>query len=136
MNTGATNRLYNAVYGIDGIQEEEATAYIKQGADLAPLGDETALLLHAIDNNAWNLAESLIDKGVKINQLDTSNRTPLHHAAKEGNIARLKALISLSANPDIKDDNDITPLHIAAQKGHVNIVRSLLRADANVNAQD
>ena len=61
------------------------------------------------------------------------NKT-LHQAARDGDIANVKLLISNGANPNEIVDG-FTPLHTAAERGHEEIVKIFLLNGANVNAK-
>lgn len=62
-----------------------------------------------------------------------TNKT-LHQAAREGDIANVKLLISNGANPN-KIVDGVTPLHPAAERGHKEVVQILLTNGANPNAK-
>ena len=62
-----------------------------------------------------------------------TNKT-LHQAARDGDIANVKLLISNGANPNEIVDG-FTPLHTAAERGHKEVVEILLSNRANVNAK-
>ena len=65
-----------------------------------------------------------------INQVDSSDWTPLHCAACTGQANIVTELIAHNAKiQDFYDDN--TPLHLAASKGHDEIVRILLENGAS-----
>ena len=60
---------------------------------------------------------------------------PLHEAASEGDIGRVKRLIAEDANVNAKEDKrGLTPLHWAAAKGYQAIAERLIAKGANVNA--
>jgi TonB family protein len=62
---------------------------------------------------------------------------PIHDAAKEGNLAKVKALLKHNRKMvSSKDNNGSTPLHLAAWNGHKDIVELLLANKADVNAKD
>ncbi len=56
-----------------------------------------------------------------INSTDSSNSTPLHLAAQEGNVDSVEMLINLakSIKIDAKNELNKTPIHLAATRGHV-----------------
>ena len=56
--------------------------------------------------------------------------------AERGNLRRLEALLSVCANPNVRDADGWTPLHRAAQQGHHEVVTSLLSAGADPDLQD
>ncbi|KAK8768403.1 hypothetical protein V5799_015134 [Amblyomma americanum] len=60
--------------------------------------------------------------------------TPLQVAAIKGDAARVKALLSAGANPNVRDNAGWTPLHEASSQGALEVVRLLIAAGACVNA--
>ena len=69
---------------------------------------------------------------IKENRL--SSETPLHLAAKIGQIEIVELLINSGANINQGDINGATPLHLAAREGHLDVVKALLankRVDVN-----
>ena len=54
----------------------------------------------------------------------------------EGNIDKIKYLISQGANIDCQNENKFTPLHLASQEDHLNIVKYLISQGANIECQD
>jgi len=71
----------------------------------------------------------------------TQSTTPLHEAARAGDIEKVKALISNGADVNAKDTSQLatmgmTPLHYAALYGHKDIVELLIVKGADLNAKD
>lgn len=62
--------------------------------------------------------------------------TPLHDAAKEGNKAKVEALLAKGAEVNAKDKGGWTPLHSAAYYGKKDVAEFLLAKGADVNARD
>src|ERR1700712_5496980 len=60
--------------------------------------------------------------------------TPLHLAAKYGNIKVARLLISKDAPVDAQGKNNVTPLHCAAHYDHVNVALLLLEKGASPHA--
>jgi 7,8-dihydropterin-6-yl-methyl-4-(beta-D-ribofuranosyl)aminobenzene 5'-phosphate synthase len=61
----------------------------------------------------------------------------IHKSAKEGDLAKVKALIEENpALANAKNQDQETPLHRAVSGGHLDIVEFLIAAGADVNAQD
>ena len=56
-------------------------------------------------------------------------------AGRNGDINRVKALLDLNVDTQIKDKYGKTVLYYAAEKGHEPVVRLLLEQGADVNAQ-
>ena len=48
--------------------------------------------------------------------VDRYGRAELHHAAIDGNFARVQTLLAGGADPGVADDDGWTPLHFAAQR--------------------
>ena len=57
----------------------------------------------------------------------------IHQAVADGEIERVKLLISEGADVNAKDENGLTPLHHAGREGHKEIVELLLTHGADVN---
>ncbi|KAK0634941.1 SPX domain-containing protein [Bombardia bombarda] len=64
--------------------------------------------------------------GADLDQLDKLYAwTPLVHAASEGNVPCLKALLEVGADPGILDEKDLPALYYAAWEGHLECMRLL-----------
>ncbi len=59
---------------------------------------------------------------------------PVHEAAKEGDLAKVKSLIAEGSDVNVRDENGLTPLHLAAYRGHKDVAELLILKGANVNA--
>ena len=62
--------------------------------------------------------------------------TPLHSAARDGNLARIRALAEGGADLEAREHLGRTPLYIAAQWGRTDAVRLLIERGARVDARD
>jgi ankyrin repeat protein len=60
---------------------------------------------------------------------------PLHYAAEDGDIEKVKELIKKEFNVNAKAEYDQTPVHIAAGKGYKEIAELLIKAGADIHAQ-
>ncbi|XP_067861391.1 ankyrin repeat and SOCS box protein 13-like [Heptranchias perlo] len=65
-----------------------------------------------------------------------ADRTPVHEAAKEGQIFKLKQLIENGACVNLVTVDSITPLHEASLWGQTQCAQMLLAAGAQVDARD
>ncbi len=91
-------------------------------------------IIDATKENNTDLALELIHKGVAINLTDTQGWTALHYATFHSNTILVEALLSNSANPNIKSEDGTTPLHLAANFNSVEIVQMLIKSlDINID---
>lgn len=68
--------------------------------------------------------------------VDRSERSPLHHAAIDGEVESLAKCIANKMDVNLADDKGWTALHFAAQNGSAGIVRLLLTAGAGVDPRN
>jgi len=74
--------------------------------------------LHIASNGGSPLLVALLlDRGAKVDALDTWDQTPLHFAARAGSADVCKLLISRGAAVNAADSDERTSLHIAALEG-------------------
>jgi len=62
--------------------------------------------------------------------------TSLHQAAADGDIEKVKSLISKGEDVNAKDEQGLTPLHQAVSYGHRDVAELLIANDADVNAKN
>ena len=68
----------------------------------------------------------LIDRGADVNRHDgLEKETPLHYAAKYGNVELAKLLLEAKADPRAKEFHGKTPLDLAKENKHQDIVKLL-----------
>jgi len=61
---------------------------------------------------------------------------PIHHAAYEGDLKKVKKIIDRDPNQiNVQDAQDFTPLHLASGKGHIEIVEFLLNHGADTESE-
>jgi len=63
----------------------------------------------------------------------TPEETPLHKAARTGDLAGLRSLLDSGADPNQRDANGERPLVVAVAAGQLNAARVLIAAGANPN---
>ncbi|KAL8593110.1 hypothetical protein ACOMHN_018036 [Nucella lapillus] len=69
----------------------------------------------------------------KVNKRNERGETPLHLAAKRGDLKQARRLIKAGASVNVTDYAGWTPLHEACNLGNVDVAKQLLKAGANVN---
>ena len=58
---------------------------------------------------------------------------PIHNAARNGNLNRVKAFLNQGVPVNARNETRWTPLHYAAYNGHLSVVQELLKRGAHVN---
>jgi ankyrin repeat protein len=71
-----------------------------------------------------------------VTSTDPFQRTPLHYAAADGELADIAQLLAGGADPQAQDAVGFTPLHLAAQEQQAGAVQLLLAAGADPDSQD
>ena len=72
------------------------------------------------------LVKLLIDHGADVNRHDgLEKETPLHYAAKYGNVELAKLLLKAKADPTAKEFHGKTPLELAKERNHHDVVKLL-----------
>lgn len=108
----------------------------KAQGDRADLGRQ---LLAAVKQADIVTVKSLLDAGADIEVRDVrpnQGETPLHHAARTGNVEIAKLLVSRGAKLNGAAHGGFVPLHVAAGLNRRAMADYLLQAGADPNAQD
>ncbi|KAF3915991.1 L-asparaginase [Arthrobotrys entomopaga] len=71
-----------------------------------------------------------------LNEVDYAGRTPLHHAAMQGNSKVLRHLLSRGASVHIRNRENHTPLYVAADAGYPENVKLLREAGAHLHPDE
>lgn len=105
---------------------------------LKPNGDHHCASLHiAAKENAINLAQLLIDKGVRVNSRDSQSCTPLHIAVEYAEPAMVKLFLANFADVAAVDSSMRTLLHAALMgKSAEQTLALLINAKVNMEARD
>lgn len=92
-------------------------------------------LQKAIESDRMNkipVMKTLLDYEADVNLEDYNGWTPLHHAAKKGDLEACVELIQNGANVNAYSTSMKTPLHLAAFFNHPEIVHLLVTTGANI----
>jgi hypothetical protein len=93
-------------------------------------------LLRGCSDDDVTRLESLLLKGVDIEQKGFNGWTALHHCVEKNSLAAMNLLCQRGANVHAKSDRLSTPLHIACRVGSTDITDVLLRYGSDPNARD
>ncbi|KAF5012383.1 hypothetical protein FDECE_1610 [Fusarium decemcellulare] len=94
-----------------------------------------ALFLAIMFRDTSSIAQAFIDAGANVNIWDGRLKfsTPLSWAVENGDVARVRQLLQVGADPNYIDARSLSALHHAIKLGHATIVSSLTEAGANPN---
>lgn len=82
------------------------------------------------------LLKSLINKGVKIDEKNENNMTPLLLASAAGHKEIVDVLLEHKADIKQRDNDKRTALHYASYNGHEAIVEELIKYEKDINSED
>ncbi|KAL0690231.1 hypothetical protein Bca4012_089909 [Brassica carinata] len=110
---------------------EGILALIREGADLEWMDrkSRTPLIMACRKYELCDVDKTLIELGANVNASRSGRHagTPLHHAAKNGNVPTVELLLSHGANPLVLNDDCQTPLEVARDKGFGYVVGAIER---------
>jgi len=98
--------------------------------------DLNAALFKAIEEGKMGIVQSLLRRGVNVNDLNTVGFTPLHVAVVRSKLKIATILLDAGANPNAVDSTKTCPLRLAAGAGYLGMVALLLLRGANPELQD
>ncbi|MFT5525460.1 MAG: ankyrin repeat protein [Pirellulaceae bacterium] len=93
---------------------------------LAPLAD-------AVEDKDWTRFSALLAEKADPNQAQVDGTTALHWAVYHDNVAAVKQLLEMKANPLATNRYDVAPLSLASGNGNAEMIQLLLAAGADVN---
>ncbi|KAG7104273.1 Ankyrin repeat protein nuc-2 like [Verticillium longisporum] len=100
---------------------------LQHGAKILP--DAEGLYPHHLVARSGQTPQLLLllkQHGADLDQMDKLyGWTPLVHAASEGNVPCLQALLDVGADPSILDEKDLPAMYYAAWEGHLECMRLL-----------
>lgn len=122
---------------------EIARYLVQSGANIALRDGTGKSAVHCAVLHSLQILEVFIayDNGV-INMKDGYNRTPLHFAARDGDINATRTIIEAARGLGINksltayDGENMTPLHHAARNGHSKITEILMAAEDGTADED
>ncbi|KAK9508267.1 hypothetical protein O3M35_007964 [Rhynocoris fuscipes] len=108
-----------------------ADVHVKGGSQL-----ETPLHIAARVKDGDRCALMLLKSGAGPNLCTADGQTPVHVAAKHGNLATLLLLLEDNGDPLFKSNNGETPLHLASRGCKADVVRHLITFVREVKGKD
>lgn len=102
----------------------------------APSSTVAETLIHAAQNNNFELVDCLLEAGVDINSKNRDGQTVLHFAAFWGPYSLVKRYVELGADVDVADMNGRTPIMLVYEFGSMRALQLLIDKGANVNKAD
>ncbi len=118
---------------------QAAQALLEKSPDLVRALDSNGdSLLHAAAiRGSADLVRWLIDKGLPVDIVGSSKKTPLHRAAMSDRTDAVAELLRKKAALETRDDYNRTPLILCArERGQTATARLLIEAGADINAED
>lgn len=94
-------------------------------------------LLAALAEKKSNSVDTLMSYGVNVNAHNNAYIYPLHFAAHEGDVDRVRQFLQKGADINaVITNNGNTALHWAISRGHANVVEELVQAGARLDMPD
>ena len=90
----------------------------------------TPLLVSIFEGRSTGTLRVLLEAVADVNALQDGNGwTPLHHAADRGNVAAIRMLLKVGANPEVRTSGSSvhtqTPRDLARRNNHIEAMKAL-----------
>ncbi|XP_060585014.1 transient receptor potential cation channel subfamily A member 1 homolog isoform X3 [Ruditapes philippinarum] len=111
---------------------------LNNGADLFCKNDMEQTPIHMASVNGWtSVVREIVSKEKNtMSDGDEDSNTALHLAASGGHVKLVETLLSLGAEPEVRNSALRTPLACAAAQGYMKTVKVLAESDAMIDATD
>ena len=140
-NTLSNHNIYLCSLILEQLNEEEQAELLANKHN-GYFTCATAALFIAAQYGNIDVIRFLLENGADIDDKNYGGFTPLHIAAKYGEIKAMITILSYASKEHkvellaTKDNSGKTALHIAAENGKIDVIRFLLENGAEVNAKD
>lgn len=123
--SAAENSNTALIYAIDKKRRSIVKQLIEHGVDVNQKRESDGMtpLILATQMGNYQLVNSLISAGARIEEYDRNKSTALIVAAKGNNKNIVKRLLSIGANINAEDDGGLTALKHAQDRGHRDVVK-------------
>lgn len=112
------------------LEEKEENGY-------TPLGYLVRTCMSSDDDyRVMSIAVLLIEAGANVNTINPYGYTPLHWAARYGDVLLVQEFVKRGANVVVENDHGSTPLHLAVMNGNWNVVIYFGSIGMNMNIRN
>lgn len=113
---------------------EKVSKELEKGTDINVITYNGKTLLHyAVAYEQTEMAKYLIEKGIKTDEMDSYNNTPIMEAVYLGN-EEIYNLLKETSDLKARDGQNNTLLHLAAWSGNIEMYNDILEQDIDINA--
>ena len=93
-------------------------------------------LSYAAEQDHYNVAEYLVNKGANQKIMDLDGRTPLFYPVIYGHFEMIEYLVGQGADLSVKDQFGRTLISCASERGHLEVVKFLIGKGVDIDARD
>lgn len=98
--------------------------------------EPSLLCISAINGHNWMIEKLLSNRTIDIDQVDSTEHTPLMWAAEFGHESTVEFLLNSRADIKFRNKYQMDAFQIAAREGHKNVVELLLDKGADIDFRD